>query len=125
MFFHCCCCDIHSHTSRFPWESAATGFETIQLGYEYIARYQQHVSGDISYGVQFYLSLTHDVDFMMTEGCELAMEIAEFWESRVVFNETTGYYEINHIMGPDEDHQDVNNSIYTNVIAKYSLNFGL
>lgn len=109
---------------RFPWESAATGIETIQPGYEYIAQYQQHISGDISFGLRYYLSLTHDVDFMKSEGCELAMEIAKFWESRVTLNESSKLYDINHVMGPDEDHVDVNNNVYTNVIAKYSLEFG-
>lgn len=109
---------------RFPWESAATGIETIQPGYEYIAQYQQHISGDISFGLRYYLSLTHDVDFMKSESCEVAMEIAKFWESRVTFNETSELYDINHVMGPDEDHCDVNNNVYTNVIAKYSLEFG-
>lgn len=74
--------------------------------------------------MQYYLSLTHDIDYMMREGCELAQEIAEFWSSRVAFNETTGDYEIKHVMGPDEDKKNVNNSIYTNVIASYSLKFG-
>lgn len=96
----------------------------VQPGYEYIAHYQQHISGDISFGLAQYFSLTHGVDFMKAEGCELAIEIAKFWQSRVTFNETTQLYDINHVMGPDEDHRDVNNNVYTNVIAKFALNFG-
>lgn len=61
---------------------------------------------------------------MKTEGCELAAEIAKFWESRVIFNDTTKFYDINHVMGPDEYHSDVNNNVYTNIIAKYALEFG-
>lgn len=100
------------------------GIEVIQPGYDYIANYQQHITGDISFGLQHYLSLTHDVDFFKLEGCELASNIAEFWESRVSFNDSTGFYDINHVMGPDEDHSNVDNNVYTNVIAKYALNFG-
>lgn len=96
----------------------------IQPGYEYIAKYQQHISGDISFGIRHYLFLTHDVQFMKSEGCEVALEIARFWESRVSLNESTRLYDINHVMGPDEDHEDVNNNVYTNVIAKFALNFG-
>lgn len=109
---------------RFPWESAATGIETIQPGYEYIAKYQQHISGDISFGLRYFLALTHDLNFMKAEGCELATEIAKFWESRVTVNDTTRFYDINHVMGPDEDHYDVNNNVYTNIIARYALEFG-
>jgi protein-glucosylgalactosylhydroxylysine glucosidase len=109
---------------RYPWESGATGIEVVQPGYEYIAKYQQHISGDIAFAVQFYLSLTHDVDFMTREGCKLAKEIAEFWESRVEFNKWSHLYDINSTMGPDEDHININNNVYTNVIAKKALLFG-
>lgn len=109
---------------RFPWESAATGIEVIQPGFEYIAKYQQHITGDISFAVRHYFALTHDIDYMKAEGCELATEIARFWESRVTFNDSTGFFDINQVMGPDEDHSDVDNNVYTNVVAKYALNFG-
>lgn len=109
---------------RFPWESAATGIEVIQPGYEYIAQYQQHITGDISFALRQYLSLTHDVDFMKSEGCELALEIARFWESRVMFNHSSKLFDINRVMGPDEDHEDVDNNVYTNIVAKFALNFG-
>jgi kojibiose phosphorylase len=97
----------------------------IQPGFEYIAEYQQHITGDISFGLRHYLALTHDVDYMKAEGCELAAEIARFWESRADFNESSGHYDIRHIMGPDEDHEDVDNNVYTNVVAKLALEFGL
>jgi trehalose/maltose hydrolase-like predicted phosphorylase len=61
---------------------------------------------------------------METEGCTLATDIAEFWESRVEFNEESQHYDINSTMGPDEDHININNNIYTNVIAKKALLFG-
>jgi trehalose/maltose hydrolase-like predicted phosphorylase len=96
----------------------------IQPGFEYIAEYQQHISGDISFGLRHYLGLTHDVDYMKSEGCELAAEIAKFWASRVNFNESTGFYDVNRVMGPDEDHDNVDNNVYTNIIAKLALDFG-
>ena len=110
--------------ARFPWESAATGYETIQPGYEYIAEYQQHITGDISFAMRQYFALTNDIQWAKDEGCEMAQEIAEFWESRVNFNEKSRLYEINHIMGPDEDHYNTNNNVYTNVIAIIALKFG-
>lgn len=110
--------------ARFPWESAATGFETIQPGYEYIAEYQQHITGDISFAMRQYFALSNDLEWARSEGCEMAQEIAKFWESRVTFNETIGQYEIDHVMGPDEDHCDTKNNVYTNVIAVNALQFG-
>lgn len=110
--------------SRFPWESAATGIEVIQPGYEYIAEYQQHISADISFALKFYTSLTHDKKFLESEGCDLATAITEFWASRVEFNSATNLYDIRHVMGPDEDHSNISNNLYTNVNAKHALNFG-
>jgi trehalose/maltose hydrolase-like predicted phosphorylase len=96
----------------------------IQPGYEYLAQHQQHITGDISFGLRYYLALSHDIDFMKSEGCQMAKEIAEFWASRVTFNESTQLYDINHVMGPDEDHDDIDNNLFTNVIAKLALDFG-
>ena len=39
------------------------------------------------------------------------------------FDNVKGQYCINHIQGPDEYHYNVNNSVYTNVIAKINLEF--
>lgn len=96
----------------------------IQPGFEYIADYQQHITGDISFALRHYLAVTHDVDYMTAEGCEMAAEIARFWESRVSRDDATKLFDINHVMGPDEDHDDVDNNVFTNVIAKYALSFG-
>lgn len=55
-------------------------------------------------------------------------EIAEFWRSRVLKDEQSGYYVINDVQCPDESSSHVNNSIYTNAVAARSLqiatNFG-
>lgn len=110
--------------ARFPWESAATGYETIQPGYEYIAEYQHHITGDICFAMRQYFALTYDMRWARDEGCEMAEEIANFWESRVNYNETNELYEIDHVMGPDEDHCDTKNNVYTNVVAASALKFG-
>lgn len=67
---------------------------------------------------------THDFQWFQSIGCELAYGTAEFWESRVSWNEQTKRYDINGVMGPDEDHQNVNNNAYTNVVAALNLHFG-
>ncbi|CAO1329983.1 unnamed protein product, partial [Diamesa serratosioi] len=110
--------------ARYPWESAATGHEVIQPCCPNIAKYEQHVTGDVSFALRYFLSLSHDFNWLLLEGCQLATEIAQFWESRVHFNDTSKFYDINGIMGPDEDHENIDNNVYTNVIAGYSLYFG-
>lgn len=109
---------------QFPWESAALGFETVQPGFEYISEYQIHNTADISFAMQNYFGLTNDMEWAKDEGCEMAIEIAKFWASRVSYNDTKDYYEIKHVMGPDEDHYNVSNNVYTNVVAASALKFG-
>lgn len=67
---------------------------------------------------------TNDFEWFRYVGCDLAYGTAEFWASRVLWNATTNRYDINRIMGPDEDHSNINNNAYTNVIAALNLHFG-
>ena len=110
--------------AQYPWESAAIGFETVQPGFEYISEYQIHNTGDISHAMEQYFALTNDVEWADEEGCEMAEEIAKFWASRVSYNKSKDFYEIKNVMGPDEDHIDINNNVYTNVVAAQALKFG-
>ncbi|XP_050079092.1 protein-glucosylgalactosylhydroxylysine glucosidase-like [Anopheles maculipalpis] len=112
--------------ARFPWESAFTGVEVIQPCCPGVAKYEHHITGDVSFALRQYLATTHDLDWLRTRGgCEMIQLIAEFWSSRVQFNYTgTENYDIPAVMGPDEDHENVTNNAYTNVIAGYALYFG-
>ncbi|KAH0621050.1 hypothetical protein JD844_022060 [Phrynosoma platyrhinos] len=47
----------------------------------------------------------------------------KYWCSRVEWNSEEQNYHINGVMPPDEYHHAVNNSVYTNIVAKRSLNF--
>lgn len=54
---------------------------------------EQHVTGDIAFAFWQYHHMTHDEDFMKSAE-DLIIQIANFWESRVVYNETKELYEI-------------------------------
>ncbi|XP_052864012.1 protein-glucosylgalactosylhydroxylysine glucosidase-like [Anopheles cruzii] len=112
--------------ARFPWESAFTGVEVTQPCCPEVAQYQHHITGDISFAVRQHLAVTQDLGWLQESGaCRMAQEIAAFWAARVTFNYSgTGQYDIAAIMGPDEDHENVTNNAYTNVIAGYALYFG-
>lgn len=58
---------------------------------------------------------------MDINGKDMIHKMAEFWASRAQFNSSTGFYDINGVMPPDEDHVNVNNSAFTNVVAGYSI----
>ncbi|XP_055712851.1 protein-glucosylgalactosylhydroxylysine glucosidase-like isoform X2 [Phlebotomus papatasi] len=109
---------------RFPWESAFTGREVTQPCCPLVAANQQHVTADISHALRLHLGATRDIHWLKREGCKLAIPIAQFWASRAKFNSTTNKYDIRNVMGPDEDHENVDNNFYTNIAAKQSLQFG-
>lgn len=74
--------------------------------------------------VRVIFSATNDLQWMKDYGCDLAIGTAEFWASLVTFNESTKRYDINGVIGPDEDHIKVNNNPFTNVAAALNLFFG-
>uniref|UniRef100_A0A1B0CRF8 Protein-glucosylgalactosylhydroxylysine glucosidase n=1 Tax=Lutzomyia longipalpis TaxID=7200 RepID=A0A1B0CRF8_LUTLO len=108
---------------RYPWETAYTGREVTPPCCPEVVLYQHHITADIVFAARSHFFATHDFEYMRQEGCQLAVESAEFWESRVVWNDQTERYDIHGVMGPDEDHHNVSNNGYTNVMAGYNLYF--
>ncbi|XP_065085589.1 protein-glucosylgalactosylhydroxylysine glucosidase-like [Ochlerotatus camptorhynchus] len=108
----------------FPWESAFTGTETTPECCPDVVEFQHHITADIAYAARMYFYATEDTDWMRTDGCRVAYETAKFWKSRAEYNNVTDLYEIHRIMGPDEDHYNVSNNAFTNVVAAHNLMFG-
>ncbi|KAK7482442.1 hypothetical protein BaRGS_00026259, partial [Batillaria attramentaria] len=111
---------------QFPWEAAFTGYEmTPSEICTPCLKNQQHVTGDIALGASQYWSVTRDEEWLRNEGgINLFLQTATFWSSRVEYNQGEDRYEINGIMPPDEFAENINNSIYTNYVAKLNLNLG-
>lgn len=106
--------------AMFPWESAYTGLEVCPLA-QY-SDYEQHITGDIALAFQQYIMMTRDKHFLDDEGAaDVITDIASFWMSRMTYSPAEDHYEINDVMPPDEYHYPVNNSVYTNSVAKISL----
>jgi len=116
--------------AKFPWESADTGEEETPEWAKDIDgsiikilthKLEHHITSDISYALYKYYVATDDEKFMHDFGYQIMFETARFWASRSVFNKKTKKYEINHVIGPDEFHLDVDNNAYTNIMAKWNL----
>lgn len=117
----------------YAWESAMTGEETtpssvvapdgvvvpIRNGEQ-----ENHISAAVAYGVWQYWRATGDDGFLLDAGAEILLETARFWASRGEWGED-GRYHIRHVIGPDEYHEDVDDSAYTNVMAQWNLERGL
>lgn len=80
---------------------------------------QYHINGDIAYSyIQYYLS-TGDMEFIKEFGAEVIFETARIWMEIGHFDNEL--FKIDDVTGPDEYTALVNNNYYTNVIAKYNL----
>ncbi|MBI2863108.1 MAG: glycoside hydrolase family 65 protein [Chloroflexi bacterium] len=113
----------------YAWESAATGedvtprFVLTPIG-EVVpilsGEMEHHISADVAYGVWLYWQATGDDSFLLAAGAEMIFETARFWASRTSLEED-GRYHIKRVIGPDEYHEGVDDSAYTNMMAQWVL----
>lgn len=113
----------------YAWESADTGDETTPRtargpNGEVIpiltGELEHHISADVAYAVWQYWRATGDEEFMTTAGVEILVETARFWASRARI-EADGAAHIRRVIGPDEYHAPVDDSAYTNGMARWNL----
>ncbi len=116
--------------TMYPWESADNGEEQTPTWSKdingkivkiFTQKYEHHITADIAHAVYQYYRATCDDKFMNQYGYEIMFAAARFWASRVEFNKKKDWYEINSVIGPDEFHVDVDNNVFTNMLAKWNL----
>mmetsp|Transcript_18795 Transcript_18795/g.59106 ORF Transcript_18795/g.59106 Transcript_18795/m.59106 type:complete len:802 (-) Transcript_18795:411-2816(-) len=109
----------------FPWESAHTGADVQYWGGKLgpWGRYEQHISGDIALAARQYWYATHDREWLRSEGLPLANGTASFYVARVEWRPRTDAFDFRRVMGPDEYSWPVDNSGYTNAVARIALGF--
>jgi trehalose/maltose hydrolase-like predicted phosphorylase len=119
--------------AMYAWESTDTGEETTPerlLGpggavIEVLCGTQeQHITADIAYAVWQYWQATGDDGFMREAGAEILLETARFWASRAG-READGRCHIRGVIGPDEYHEHIDDSAYTNVMARWNIRRGV
>lgn len=106
----------HKKGALYPWRTIS-GSESSSFFPAGTAQY--HISADIAYSyVQYYLA-TEDMAFMTEFGAEVLYETARLWIE--VGHYHNGRFRIDAVTGPDEYTCVINNNYYTNVMAKYNL----
>src|SRR5260221_1607276 len=121
--------------AMYPWESTDTGEETTPRWTNpapdgtririWTGDTEQHISADIVYAVMQYWHWTGDQDFFVRHGVEIVLDVGVFWGSRVKYNADQDRYELEMQIGPDEYHENINNSVFTNSMIRWNLRTAL
>jgi len=111
--------------AMFPWESdPETGVDhTPNFAYEVYR--EIHVNADIAIAQWQYYLATEDKAWLKQYGWPVISEVAQFWVSRVTYDQDHGRYEIHHVTSPDEAYNDVPNDSFTNAAARKALNIAV
>jgi trehalose/maltose hydrolase-like predicted phosphorylase len=124
--------------AMFPWQSGASGREETQTMHlnprsgRWLpdnSRLQRHVGLAVAYNTWQYYEATADLDFLAGHGAELILEIARFWAGAAAYDRAADRYDLRGVMGPDEYHDGypwrdepgLDNNVYTNVMAAWTL----
>ncbi|MBU9789941.1 glycoside hydrolase family 65 protein [Lentilactobacillus sp. IMAU92037] len=122
--------------AMYPWQSGMYGDEQSQFVHlnpvsgEWDpdnSRLQRHVSLSVAYDVINYVHLTGDTEFMKNYGLEMLLSICKFWVSMASYDKKDDRYDIHHVMGPDEFHEEypnsddhgLTNNAYTNIMVSW------
>jgi trehalose/maltose hydrolase-like predicted phosphorylase len=114
---------------RFPWESAGSGVDvTPSHAHDQAGRVvpirtgelEEHIVADVAWAASFYMDWTGNAAFAAGPGCELLIETARYWSSRIRLDRD-GRGHIYGVIGPDEYHEPVDDNAFTNVIARWNL----
>jgi trehalose/maltose hydrolase-like predicted phosphorylase len=105
--------------AKFPWESALTGSEQTPPPWP-MGESEIHINSDIALAQWQYYQASGDTAWLRDKAWPVLKGIADYWATRAV-SDGSGGYDINDVMGPDEYHDNVNNSVTTNAGAQASL----
>ncbi len=122
----------------FPWRTI-NGEEA--SAYYPAGTAQYHIDADITYAVAKYLWATNDRAFITAYGADIAVETARMWTTLGFFSAPAAAaagappaaaagaagsgetFHIHAVTGPDEYSAVVDDNFYTNVMAKFNLEF--
>ncbi len=118
--------------AQFPWESADTGEEVTPTWLPHFADRTKlvriwtgdieiHISADIALAAHRYWQVSGDDAWFIEKGSEIILDTAKFWASRGEWNEAKQRYDYNNVIGPDENHDRIDNNFYTNRLAQWNL----
>jgi trehalose/maltose hydrolase-like predicted phosphorylase len=118
--------------ARFPWESAADGTDVTPPSVrtprgDLIAirtgEHEEHIVADVAWAACEYARWAGDDAFLRGPGRDLVVDGARWWASRIR-EDRVGRGHLYGVIGPDEYHEVVDDSAFTNVMARWNLRRG-
>ncbi len=113
--------ELNQLGALYPWRTI-NGEEA--SAYYAAGTAQYHINAAVVYALERYLNATGDVDFLAREGSEILVETARMYED-LGFFATNGAerFHIHGVTGPDEYTTVVNDNLYTNVMARFTMRY--
>ena len=114
--------------ARFAWESTRSGLDVtpnaMRTGDGRVVpirtgTHEEHVTADIAWALDHYLRWTDDAG-LADDAAVLFAETARYWASRIRLDRA-GRAHIYGVIGPDEYHEPVDDSTFTNVMVRWNL----
>lgn len=108
--------------AMYPWEADPWNGEDVTPAFAIQnADREIHVNGAVALAQWQYYLATQDTAWLKDNGFPVIRAVADFWSSRASFNSAKHRFEIFGVTSPEEDYTDVDNEIYTNQVARQSL----
>lgn len=105
--------------AMFPWESDDAGQEATPT-FALCGSFEHHITADIALACWNYYNLTHDKQWLITQGYPLMKAAANFWISRCEQNPDKSY-SIRNVVGANEYAIGVDDNAFTNASVRRSL----
>ncbi|MFZ9042480.1 MAG: glycoside hydrolase family 65 protein [Ilumatobacteraceae bacterium] len=115
--------ELNQRGALFPWRTI-NGEEA--SAYYAAGTAQYHINAAVVYALERYVTATGDRDFLSSEGAEILVETARLYEDLGFFStarEGSEEFHIHGVTGPDEYTTVVNDNLYTNVMARFTMRF--
>ncbi|MEY2416306.1 MAG: alpha,alpha-trehalose phosphorylase [Ilumatobacteraceae bacterium] len=113
--------EMSQRGALYPWRTI--NGEEASAYYE-AGTAQYHIDADIAYAIERYVTATGDTEFLRGEGAEMLVEIARLFADLGFYDEADpSVFHIHGVTGPDEYTALVDDNLYTNVMARFTVRF--
>lgn len=115
---------LNEHGILFPWRTI-NGEEA--SAYYPAGTAQYHINADVVYSLARYVRASGDSRLMLNGGAEIVIETARLWSSLGFWRDSPDgpAFHIHGVTGPDEYTAVVNDNTFTNVMARFNLNYAV